>query len=127
MNERERVRPGRPAGRRSGAGSLRVADRVVEKIAAMAAADVVGVTGPPRRFPRRGGARRRGRAGRPRVSAKMEGATARLTMSFSVRYPIPVTETAELVRCEVRDRVAALTGVRVAHLDIEIPSLSSDG
>lgn len=57
----------------------------------------------------------------------MEGATARLTMSFSVRYPIPVTETAELVRCEVRDRVAALTGVRVAHLDIDIPSLPSDG
>ncbi|CAJ64894.1 MULTISPECIES: Asp23/Gls24 family envelope stress response protein [Frankia] len=126
---------GEPAGTRragGGAGSLRVADRVVEKIAAMAAAEVPGVTGPPRRLSRRGGARRggarwRGHARRPRVDARLEGSTARLTMTFSVRYPNPVGETAERVRGEVQERVAALAGVRVAHLDIEVPSLSPGG
>ncbi|EIV95551.1 Asp23/Gls24 family envelope stress response protein [Frankia sp. QA3] len=120
-----------PAGTRrggaAGTGSLRVADRVVEKIAAMAAAEVAGVTGPPRRLSRHGGARRRGHARRPRVDARVEGSTARLTMTFSVRYPNPVGETAERVRGEVRERVAALAGVRVAHLDIEVPSLSLGG
>ncbi|KJE24954.1 hypothetical protein FF36_00565 [Frankia torreyi] len=130
-----------PAGTRRGgaaAGSLRVADRVVEKIAAVAAAEVPGVTGPPRRLSRRGGARRdgarwrrgarwRGHARRPRVDARLEGSTARLTMTFSVRYPNPVGETAERVRGEVRERLAALAGVRVAHLDIEVPSLSPGG
>ncbi|MCM3923700.1 hypothetical protein ND748_18765, partial [Frankia sp. AiPs1] len=72
----------------------------------------------------RGGARWRGHARRPQVDARLEGNTARLTMTFSVRYPNPVGETAERVRGEVRERVAALAGVRVAHLDIEVPSLS---
>jgi uncharacterized alkaline shock family protein YloU len=58
------------------------------------------------------------------VDVRLEGNTARLTMTFSVRYPNPVGETAERVRGEVRERVAALAGVRVAHLDIEVPSLS---
>jgi uncharacterized alkaline shock family protein YloU len=124
--------PTRPTGTatRAGpaaAGSLRVADRVVEKIAAVAAGEVVGVTGPPRRRVPRGGARRRGHVRRPRVTAKIEGSTARLTMTFSVRYPHPVGETAERVRTEVRERVAALAGVRVTHLDIDVPSLVAGG
>ncbi len=130
------TRPSRPdnsagtqRGGSAGAGSLRVADRVVEKIAAMAATEVVGVTGPWRPARRggvrlRGGARRRGHARRPRVDARIEGNTARLTMTFSVRYPNPVGETAERVRGEVRERVAALAGMRVTHLDIQVSSLS---
>ncbi|WP_261576344.1 Asp23/Gls24 family envelope stress response protein [Frankia gtarii] len=128
------TRPDDSAGTRrggsAGTGSLRVADRVVEKIAAMAATEVVGVTGPPRRPARHGGvrwhggARWRGNARRPRVDARIEGNTARLTMTFSVRYPNPVGETAERVRGEVRERVAALAGMRVTHLDIQVSSLS---
>jgi uncharacterized alkaline shock family protein YloU len=127
-----------------GAGTLRVADRVVEKIAAAAAAEVPGVAGPsrrsaPRLLPRAGAGRfgrarpvrhrsrgmsgRRGYARRPLVSANVQGSAARLTMAISVRYPSPVEETAGRVRALVRERVAALAGIRVIHLDIEVPAL----
>ncbi|SNQ51603.1 conserved hypothetical protein [Frankia canadensis] len=102
----------------AGAGSLRVADRVVEKIAVTAAAEVFGVAGAPRRL---GGSRAWGR--RPRATARVRGGEARLTMAFAVRYPASVDEITGRVRVAVRERVAAFAGIRVARLDIAVPAL----
>lgn len=102
-------------------GTLTVAPRAVEKIAAAAAADVAAVGGPPPRVVRR---HRAAPTGRPRVSARVGAGTARLSMSMSVAYPAPpVGETARQVRARVQERVAALAGLRVTHIDIDVHAL----
>jgi len=57
------------------------------------------------------------------VTAHISHGDVRLSMSFTVVYPAPIRETAEAVRGQVRERVAALAGLRVTHLDINIPAL----
>jgi uncharacterized alkaline shock family protein YloU len=113
--------PGASVRQDAGRGTLTVAPRAVEKIAAAAAADVAAVGGPPPRVARR----RRGSApaGRPRVSAKVGAGTVRLSMSMSVAYPAPLRETAHQVRARVQEQVAALAGLRVVHLDIDVAAL----
>jgi uncharacterized alkaline shock family protein YloU len=105
-------------------GTLTVAPRAVEKIAAAAAADVAAVGGPPPRVVRRRQRHRATQTGRPRVSARVGAGTARLSMSMSVAYPAPpVGETARQVRARVQERVAALAGLRVTHIDIDVHAL----
>lgn len=119
-----RTRAGRTRAGQS--GTLRVAERVVEKIAALAAVDVEGVAGPPPRTATLGGSRlsrSRPRRGRPDVSAHVEDGTVRMSVTLSVVYPASVRETAEAVRDRVRERVAALAGLRVTQIDIDVPAL----
>jgi uncharacterized alkaline shock family protein YloU len=121
-------------------GVLTVTPRAVEKIAAMAAAEVPAVGPPPsRRLLGRGSGVGRGSGGgrgggagagggrpgrgRPRVSARVADGAARVSMAMSVRYPEPVGPAAELVRARVRDRVAALAGLRVTRIDIRVEAL----
>ncbi|KPM57516.1 hypothetical protein ACG83_07525 [Frankia sp. R43] len=105
-----------PAGARP--GSVRVAERVVAKIAAIAAAEVEDVAAPPPRLGRRGRLRRW-----PAASVKVVNGAVRVSLTLSVVYPAPVAATAEAVRNRVRERVAALAGLPVAHIDIEVPML----
>lgn len=144
-----------------GPGRLLVAERVVAKIAAIAAADVEAVAGPPPRAatrvaaflrdgspggrPRPGwrrtghgsGRRRPGTghgarpadgfgdrpSGRPEATVRVVDGAAWVSLTLSITYPASVSQTTQAVRDRVRERVAALAGLPVARIDIDIPLL----
>ncbi|OHV46767.1 hypothetical protein BBK14_00330 [Parafrankia soli] len=151
-----------------GPGRLLVAERVVAKIAAIAAADVEAVAGPPPRVatrvaeflrdgspggrPRPGwrgpGWRRTGHgygrrrpdaghgarpadgfgdrpSGRPEATVRVVDGAAWVSLTLSITYPASVSQTTQAVRDRVRERVAALAGLPVARIDIDIPLLSA--
>ena len=105
-----------PAGQR---GSTDIADRVVEKIAAGAVAEVDDAYGSARRLL---GLRMPG-ATAPRVTVLIDGHLATVRVAMSVRYPAPIRQVAREVREHVMERVGKLTGLDVRHVDIEIPTL----
>lgn len=63
------------------------------------------------------------RGGLPTVSARLGGGTVRLAVSMSVAYPVPLLEVTEEVRDLIRNRVAALTGLQVTSIEINISAL----
>ena len=106
-------------------GRTRIADRVVEKVAARAVAEVDNATGVARRVlgvPL-------GTAGddeQARVSADVDGTVVLVGVSMAVRWPAPVRTVARQVRTHVIDRVHELTGLEVAEVDIEVTTLVVD-
>jgi uncharacterized alkaline shock family protein YloU len=107
----------RPAHR----GSTEIADRVVERIATQAVAEVDDAQGPARRLL---GLQLPG-AATPRVTVQVDGALATVRLAMSVRYPAPIRQVTRRVREHVMVRVGELTGLEVRHVDIEIPALIS--
>jgi uncharacterized alkaline shock family protein YloU len=105
-----------PAARR---GSTEIADRVVERIAARAAAEVDDAHGPARRLL---GLRVPGVAA-PKVTVQIDGHLATVRLALSVRYPAPIRQVTRQVREHVMTRVGELTGLDVRHVDIDIPAL----
>ena len=106
-------------------GRTTIADRVVAQIATRAVAEAAQA----------GGA---GRAGRPliglmpgrqagegpaRASARVNGNLALIEMRLSLAYPAPVRSLSREVRGHVMERVTALTGIEVRHVDIEVARL----
>lgn len=101
-------------------GSMTIADRVVEKIAAVAAGEVERASGIPRRL--LGTTFGRPTAStRPRASAKVDVSTVSLKLSVSVEYPAPVRDVAAEVRERVARRIYELTGLKVTEIDITVP------
>jgi uncharacterized alkaline shock family protein YloU len=99
---------------------LSIADRAVEKIAAVAAGEVDRASGAPRRllgttigWP--------STSARPRASAKVDDSTVSLKLFVSVEYPAPVRDVAAEVRERVARRVYQLTGLKVTEIDITVP------
>jgi uncharacterized alkaline shock family protein YloU len=107
---------------RSARGSVTVAGRVVEKIAAVAISDVEQASGVPRRLLGQS-LERLGSSNRPRVSATIDGSEVRLKLTVSVEYPAPVRVVAAQVRDAVRDQVNTFTGLTVGRIDITVPAL----
>ena len=105
-----------PAGQR---GSTEIADRVVERIATIAVAEVDDAHGSARRLL---GLRVPGVAA-PRVTVQVDGHLATVRLAMSVRYPAPIRQVTRRVREHVTARVGELTGLDVRHVDIDIPSL----
>jgi uncharacterized alkaline shock family protein YloU len=105
-----------PPGQR---GSTDIADRVVEKIAAYAAAEVDDAHGPARRML---GLKMPG-ATAPKVTVLIDGQLATVRLALSVRYPAPIRQVTRRVREHVTERVGKLTGLDVRHVDIEVPAL----
>ena len=105
-----------PAGQR---GSTEIADRVVERIAAMAVAEVDDAHGRTRRLL---GLRVPGVAA-PKITVQIDGHLATVRLAMSVRYPAPIRQVTRRVREHVIDRVGGLTGLDVRHVDIDIPAL----
>jgi uncharacterized alkaline shock family protein YloU len=100
-------------------GSTDIADRVVEKIASGAVAEVDDAYGSARRLL---GLRMPG-ATAPRVTVQIDGHLATVRVAMSVRYPAPIRQVTREVREHVMERVGELTGLDVRHVDIEIPAL----
>lgn len=103
-------------------GRTRIADRVVEKIAARAVAEVDQATGVPRQVL----GVRLGTTGpdtRARVDADIDGGVVTVRVSMAVRWPAPVRAVTRQVRGHVTERLQTLTGLRVEQVDIDVPTL----
>jgi uncharacterized alkaline shock family protein YloU len=103
-------------------GRTRIADRVVEKIAARAVAEVDRATGVPRQVlgVRLGSA---GPDSRVRVNAEVDGTVVIVRVSMAVQWPAPVRTVTRQVRGHVTERLQTLTGLRVGQVDIDVPTL----
>ena len=105
-------------------GRLTVADRVVERVAGYAVTLVDGASAAPRRVLgiAVGGAREDHEAP---VEARVDGHTATVEASVAIGWPASVRTVTARLREQVRDDVQRITGVRVAHVDIDVVSLSA--
>jgi uncharacterized alkaline shock family protein YloU len=122
------VRPGR-----SELGTISIADQVVTKIAARAAAEnpdagaaAARVLG--RAVPGAGhlGVRGTDLDALPKTTVIVDGSKAFVNLEISVRWPAPILEVTGQVRRHVRDRVEELTGLQVDEVHIVVSDLATD-
>lgn len=104
---------GEPAGR----GRLEVADRVVVRIATIAASEVEGVV--------RTGSGVDQILGRscPHAQATIAGGRARIHLDIAVAWPHPLSEVTASVRRRVHDQVSDLVGLAVDAVDVTASSV----
>ena len=114
-------------------GTITIADSVVSKIAARAAAEnpdagaaAARVLG--RAIPAAGhlGLRGTDLAGLPKASVDVDGSKAFLTLEISVRWPTSVPAVTDQVRSHLRSRVTELTGLTVEEVHIVVADLVTD-
>ena len=103
-------------------GRTTIADRVVARVAAQAAAEIGHTGGAARQVAGMAMGRESGE-GLARVSARVDGHLALIEMRLTVDYPVPVRTLTREVRRHVIERVAGLTGLEVRHVDIEVARL----
>ena len=98
-------------------GRLVVADRVVEKVASIAAAEVEGVVS--------SGSGLGGLLGHryPRADATVAGARARVHVEVAVSWPMPLAQVAGAVRQRVGRRLDELVGLAVDAVDVTAATL----
>jgi uncharacterized alkaline shock family protein YloU len=114
-------------------GTISIADGVVSKIAARAAAEnpdagaaAVRILG--RTVPGAGhfGMRGTDLAGLPKTSVDVDGSKAFLTLEISVRWPASVLAVTDQVRSHLRRRIGELTGLTVEEVHIVVADLVTD-
>ena len=103
-------------------GRTVIADRVVTKIATRAVTEVGQTGGAARQLIGLTVGRQTGE-GPARVSVRVNGNLVMIQMRLSLAYPAPVRSLTREVRRHVMERVAALTGIEVRHVDIEVARL----
>lgn len=126
------LEPAARAGRNE-LGTISIADRVVSKIAARAAAENPDAGAAAARMLGRAvpGAGHLGVRGTdlqalPKTSVEVDGSKAFVTLEISVRWPASVPEITGQVRRHVRDRVRELTGLDVDEVHITVADLATD-
>jgi uncharacterized alkaline shock family protein YloU len=114
-------------------GMISIADRVVVKIAAMAAAENPDAGAAAARMLGRvvPGAGHLGVRGTdldalPKTTVEVDGSKAFVNLELSVRWPASIAEVTRQVRGHVRDRVQALTGLEVDEVHIIVADLATD-
>jgi uncharacterized alkaline shock family protein YloU len=114
-------------------GAISIADGVVSKIAARAAAENPDAGAAAVRMLGRTvigaghlGLRGTDLAGLPKTSVDVDGSKAFLTLEISVRWPASVPEVTEQVRSHLRGRVSDLTGLCVEEVHIVVADLVTD-
>jgi uncharacterized alkaline shock family protein YloU len=95
-------------------GSLRIADRVIARIAAHAAGEVL--SGVP-------GAELVPRAASAHASVSVRKNSARLRLTLELGYPADLGAVSATVRRHVTRKVEALTGMAVPEVSVEIERL----
>jgi uncharacterized alkaline shock family protein YloU len=105
-------------------GTLTVADRVVARVAGYAVTLVDGASAAPRRVlgVAVGGSSDDRAAS---VDARVDGQIATVEASVAIGWPASVHTVAARLRQQVRADVERITGVRVAHVDIDVVSLAA--
>jgi len=126
------LEPAARAGRNE-LGTISIADGVVTKIAARAAAENPDAGAAAARMLGRAvpGAGRMGVRGTdldalPKTTVEVDGAKAFVNLEISVRWPASVPEVTAQVRRHVRDRVAEMTGLEVDEVHIVVADLATD-
>ncbi len=118
---------------RNDLGMISIDDSVVEKIAAMAAAEnpdagaaAARVLG--RAMPGAGhlGVRGTDLDALPKTTVEVDGSRAYVNLEIAVRWPASVNEVSRQVRDHVKERVAELTGLQVDEVHIVISDLATD-
>lgn len=124
--------PARLAGRTE-LGRITIADGVVTKIAAMAAAEnpdagaaVARVLG--RAVPGAGhlGVRDTDLSALPRTRVEVDGSKAFVTLEMAVRWPASVPAVTAQVRRHVRERIRELAGLEADEVHIVVSDLATD-
>jgi len=117
---------------RTEAGMISIADRVVVKIAARAAAENPDAGAAAARLlgrtvPGAGhlGVRGTDLDGLPKTSVEVDGSKAFVNLELSVRWPASVPEVTRQVRGHVRDRIRELTGLEVDEVHIVVADLAT--
>jgi uncharacterized alkaline shock family protein YloU len=132
MSDAMETRPAPLVGRAE-LGAINVADGVVSKIAARAAAEnpdagaaVARVLG--RAVPGAGsfGVRGTDLSALPKTSVEVDGSKAYVSLEIAVRWPASVSEVTGRVRRHVRDRVRELAGLEVDEVHIVVADLATD-
>ena len=93
-------------------GRLVITDKVVERIATVAAGEVEGVVKAGSGFDQVLGHRY------PKADATVAGDRARIQVQVAIAWPHPLGQVCGRVRDQVHDRVAELIGVRVDAVDV---------
>ena len=132
MNAGTGIEPAARAGRNE-LGTISIANGVVSKIAARAAAENPDAGAAAARMLGRAvpGAGHLGVRGTdlqalPKTSVEVDGSKAFVTLEISVRWPASVPEITGQVRRHVRDRVRELTGLNVDEVHITVADLATD-
>lgn len=114
-------------------GAITIADGVVAKVAARAAAENPDVGTAAARILGRAvpgaghfGLRGTDLAGLPKTSVDVDGSKAFVNLEISVRWPAPVPAVADQVRNHLRSRVTQLTGLSVEEVHIVVADLVTD-
>ena len=121
-----------PLAGRAELGRISIADRVVTKIAAQAAAENPDVGAAVARVLGRAlpgavpGARGTDLDALPKTTVEVDGAKAFVTLEIAVRWPAPVAEVTGQVRGHVQDRVRELAGLEVVEVHIVVADLATD-
>jgi uncharacterized alkaline shock family protein YloU len=97
-------------------GSLRIADRVVAKIASRAASEALADAPRAEHVPR---------TVQPGATVAVRGGRAHLRLSVELGYPNDIGAVARRVRGWVTDRVQTLTGMEVSDVAVEVERLHS--
>jgi uncharacterized alkaline shock family protein YloU len=103
-------------------GRTIIADRVVARVAAQAVSEVAQAGGAAPQLVGITLGRQTGK-GQARVTARVDGNLAMIEMRLTLAYSAPVRTLSREVRRHVMERVAALTGIEVRHVDIEVARL----
>ena len=103
-------------------GRTTIADRVVNRVATRAVAEVEQTGGVARQLMGITIGRQTGE-GSAAVSTRIDGHLAMIRLRLSLAYPAPVRAVTREVRSHVIERVTALTGFEVRHVDIEVARL----
>jgi uncharacterized alkaline shock family protein YloU len=126
------LEPAARAGRNE-LGTISIADTVVTKIAARAAAENPDAGAAAARMLGRAvpGAGHLGVRGTdldalPKTTVEVDGSKAFVNLEISVRWPAPVLDVTGQVRRHVQERVRELTGLEVDEVHIVVADLATD-
>lgn len=100
-------------------GSLIIANKVVERMAVIAAREMDEVTATGTRW----SSLPLMSSGMPTATAKVAGGRARIRVDVAAQWPLSATEVAQRVRDHVRDQVSTLAGINVDAVDVTVADI----
>ena len=113
-------------------GTIRISTKVVQKLAARAAVEVADAGAATPRVMGRSvtgahmlGGRQTSLTSLPMAAAEVDGSTAALALSVSIRWPASIPGVSRAVRERVRARISTLTGLEVTEVSITVTDLAT--